>query len=375
MLPLADIRIVAVEQFGAGPFGTMQLADLGAEVIKIEDPSVGGDVGRYVPPFAEDGSSLFFESFNRGKRSVTLDLRTAGGRRRFEELVRDADAVFSNLRGDQPAKLRLRYADLAEVNPRIVCVSLSGFGNTGPRAAQGAYDATIQALAGWMSVTGGPEEPPTKSGLSLVDFAGGYVAAIGLLAAVWRARREGTGGDVDLSLFETALSLLTYMATWNASRGWVAQRMADSSHQTVIPFQMFPAADGFLVVACAKESLWRKLCGALGRPQLAEDERFADMAARNRNRAELLAELESAFAERGVGEWIEALTAAGVPCGPVNDIAAALADEQAQARGSVAEYDHPVLGSVRTVAAPYGPALTREPARAPLLGEHEGGSA
>jgi crotonobetainyl-CoA:carnitine CoA-transferase CaiB-like acyl-CoA transferase len=371
MLPLADLRIVAVEQFGAGPFGTMQLADLGAEVIKIEDPSVGGDVGRYVPPFAEDGSSLFFESFNRGKRSVALDLRTEEGRARFEELVRDADAVFSNLRGDQPAKLRLRYADLAEVNPQIVCVSLSGFGNTGPRAAQGAYDATIQALAGWMSVTGGPEEPPTKSGLSLVDFAGGYVAAIGLLAAVWRARREGTGGDVDLSLFETALSLLTYMATWNASRGWVAQRMADSSHQTVIPFQMFPAADGFLVVACAKESLWRKLCDALGQPGLAEE--FPDFATRTRRRDELVARLKDAFAQRGVGEWIDVLTAAGVPCGPVNDIDAALADEQARARGSVVEYDHPVLGTVRTAAAPYGAALTREPARAPLLGEHEGG--
>ena len=134
MLPLADLRIVAIEQFGAGPFGTMQLADLGADVVKVEDPSVGGDVGRYVPPFAENGSSLFFESFNRGKRSVTLDLRSAEGREAFEELVRDADAVFSNLRGDQPARLRLRYEDLAVINPRIVCVSLSGFGNTGPRA-------------------------------------------------------------------------------------------------------------------------------------------------------------------------------------------------------------------------------------------------
>jgi len=373
MLPLADLRVVAVEQFGAGPFGTMQLADLGADVIKIEDPAVGGDVGRYVPPFAQDGNSLFFESFNRGKRSVALDLREPGGRRAFEALVRDADAVFSNLRGDQPAKLGLRYADLAEVNPAIVCVSLSGFGTTGARAGQGAYDATIQALAGWMSVTGGPDEPPTKSGLSLVDFAGGYVAAIGLLAAVWRARRDGTGCDVDLSLFETALSLLTYMGTWNASRGWVAQRMPDSSHQTVIPFQMFPATDGFLVVACAKEALWRKLCDALGQPELADDERFADFAARSRNRDALAARLKDAFAERGVAEWMEVLTAAGVPCAPVNDLEAALADEQTRARGSVVEYDHPILGRVRTVASPFGTDLTREPTRAPLLGDHERG--
>jgi crotonobetainyl-CoA:carnitine CoA-transferase CaiB-like acyl-CoA transferase len=368
-LPLSDLRIVAVEQFGAGPFGTMQLADLGADVVKVEDPSVGGDVGRYVPPYAQDGSSLFFESFNRGKRSVTLDLRSAEGRQAFEDLVRDADAVFSNLRGDQAAKLRLRYDDLKGVNPRIVCVSLSGFGNTGPRADQGAYDATIQALTGWMSVTGGPDEPPTKSGLSMVDFSGGYVAAIGLLGGVWRARRDGAGCDVDVSLFETALALLTYMGTWNASRGWTARRMADSSHQTVIPFQMFAAADGFLVVACAKESLWRKLCDALERPELPADERFADMTARNQHRDELLVLLKDAFASRPVADWIERLTAAGVPCGPVNDIDAALADEQAQSRGSVVEYDHPVLGSVRTVASPFGRELTRTPVRGPLLGE------
>lgn len=371
MLPLADLRIVAVEQFGAGPFGTMQLADLGADVIKVEDPSVGGDVGRYVPPFARDGDSLFFESFNRSKRSVALNLRAPDGRRRFEELVRDADAVFSNLRGDQPERLRLHYADLKEINPRIVCVSLSGFGNTGPRAAEGAYDATIQALAGWMSVTGGPEEPPTKSGLSLVDFAGGYVAAIGLLAAVWRARRDHIGCDVDLSLFETALALLTYMATWNASRGWVAQRMPDSSHQTVIPFQMFAATDGFLVVACAKDSLWRKLCYALGQPDLAEDERFATIAARQESRDVVLARLKKAFAERGVEEWVQTLNKAGVPCAPVNDINAALADKQALARGAVVSYEHPALGEVRTVASPYRPELTREPGRGPLFGESE----
>jgi crotonobetainyl-CoA:carnitine CoA-transferase CaiB-like acyl-CoA transferase len=371
MLPLADLRVIAVEQFGAGPFATMQLSDLGADVIKIEDPSVRGDVGRYVPPFAEGESSLFFESFNRNKQSVALDLRTPDGRREFEGLVRDADAVFSNLRGDQPAKLGLRYADLAHVNPAVVCVSLSGFGMSGPRASQGAYDATIQALAGWMSVTGGPDGPPTKSGLSLVDFSGGYVAAIALLAAVWRARRDGTGCDVDLSLFETALALLTYMGTWTASEGWVAQRMANSAHQTVIPFQMYPAADGWLVVACAKEALWRKLCVALGQPELADDERFGTFAARRQNREVLDGRLTEAFAQRGVQDWIDVLTAAGIPCSPVNDIASALADEQAEARGSLVEYEHPTLGSVRTVASPFGVELTREPERAPLLGEHE----
>jgi crotonobetainyl-CoA:carnitine CoA-transferase CaiB-like acyl-CoA transferase len=351
--PLADVRVVAVEQFGAGPWGTLQLADLGADVIKIEDPSVGGDVGRYVPPFTEATSSLFFESFNRNKRSVTLDLRSSEGRGVFEDLVRGSDAVFSNLRGDQPAKLRLRYEDLREVNPRIVCVSLSGFGTTGPRAGEGAYDVTIQALAGWMAVTGGPETPPTKSGLSLVDFAAGYVAAIGLLGGVWRARRNGVGSDVDVSLSETALSLLNYMGAWTASRGWEARRMDDSAHQTIVPFQAFPASDGWLVVACAKEDMWRRFCSAIGRDELATHERFATFTLRDRHRDELLTLLGETLGSRSVADWIEALGEARVPAAPVNDLDAALADPQAEARGAVVDYVHPVLGAVRMAGSPY----------------------
>jgi crotonobetainyl-CoA:carnitine CoA-transferase CaiB-like acyl-CoA transferase len=370
MLPLADMRVIALEQFGAGPWGTMQLADLGAEVIKIEDPAVGGDVARHVPPFHERGSSLFFETFNRKKRSIPLDLRNGDGRRVFERLVRRADAVFSNLRGDQPAKLRIQYADLAEFNPRIVCVSLSGFGATGPRASEGAYDATIQALAGWMSVTGGPTEPPTKSGVSLVDFSAGYVAAIALMAAIWQARRDGQGRDVDLSLFETALALLTYMGTWTASRDWTAQRVPDSAHQTVVPFQMFRAADGWLVVACAKESLWRSLCEAVGLPELSRDPRFIDFSARAKNREIVTQLLNDAFAARDTAAWLEVLALRGVPCAPVNTIEEALADDQTVAREALLSYTHPILGRVAMVGSPLGKALTDQtPQRAPMLGE------
>jgi crotonobetainyl-CoA:carnitine CoA-transferase CaiB-like acyl-CoA transferase len=349
----------------------MQLADLGAEVIKIEDPAVRGDIGRAVPPFQMDGSSLYFESFNRNKRSLALDLRKPEARAVLEDLVRGSDALFSNLRGDLPAKLRLRYDDLKHANPRVVCVSLSGFGMTGPRAGEGAYDATIQGLAGWMSVTGGPEDPPTKSGLSLVDFSAGYLGAIAVLAGVWRARRDGVGGDADLSLFETALSLLTYMGTWSASKGWEAQRMPRSAHQTVVPFQAFEAVDGWLVVACPKERLWRSLCNALGEPELADDERFADLVARDRNRDILIPLLQGAFRRRTVAEWIDLLGAHGVPCAPVNDIARALSDPQAAARGAVVEYEHPALGPVRTVDSALRLDGPREPLeRAPFLGEH-----
>lgn len=369
-LPLADVRIVAIEQYGAGPWGTMQLADLGAEVIKIEDPSVGGDVGRYVHPFQEGESSLFFETFNRNKRSVSLDLRHAEARRVFEDLVAGADAVFSNLRGDQPAKLGLRFADLERVNPKIVCCSLSGFGTTGPRAAEGAYDYTMQGLAGWQSVTGDPDAPPTKSGLSLVDFCGGYVAALAIVAGVWHARREGRGSDVDLALFEVALAQLTYLGTWVASRDYEPVRRANSAHQSIVPFQNFATADGWLVVACPKQSLWQRLCDTAGRPELAADARYASFADRYANRDDLLEALEQIFVTRTTAEWLDLLAPAGVPCAPVNDLVDALKDEQVAARGGLVEIEHPVLGLVRQVASPFRFEGVELPtARGPLRGE------
>jgi crotonobetainyl-CoA:carnitine CoA-transferase CaiB-like acyl-CoA transferase len=370
LLPLADIRVLAFEQFGAGPWGTLQLADLGAEVIKVEDPVAHGDVGRYVPPFAEGEDSLFFEAFNRNKRSISLDLRRSEARGVLEDLVRGSHAVYSNLRGDQPAKLGLTYERLKDVNPKIVCCSLSGFGMTGPRAAEGGYDYMMQGLAGWMSLTGDPEGPPTKSGLSLVDLSGGYVSAIALLAGVWRARRDGVGCDCDVSLFETALHELCYVGVWAASRGYVPPRRRNSAHPSIVPFQNFATADGFLVVACPKEKFWRSLCNALGQPELAADERFADFAARDRNRDELLAILDAAFAKRGSADWLELLTASGVPCAPVNEVAEAFDDPQARARGAVVSAEHPALGTVRQVASPLRLGDEAPVKRAPFRGEH-----
>ena len=352
--PLADVRIVSVEQYGAGPWGTMQLSDLGAEVIKIEDPAVGGDVARYVPPFQEGESSLFFEAFNRGKRSVSLDLKKEAGRAVFEDLVRCSDAVFSNLRGDQPDRLRLRYADLQGVNPTIVCCSLSGFGTTGPRASEGAYDYTIQGLAGWQAITGDPDGPPVKSALSLVDFCGGYVAALAIVAGVWRARRDGRGADVDLSLFEVALAQLNYIGTWVASRGYEPVRRRNSAHQSLVPFQTFATADGWLVVACPKQSLWEQLCTAIERPDLAAaDGPYATFTERGRNRDALLAELEAVFAARTTAKWLEALVPARVPCAPVKSVQDALDDQQVHARAAVADYEHAVLGRVSAPASPF----------------------
>ncbi len=369
--PLADVRVIALEQYGAGPWATLQLADLGAEVIKIEDPAAGGDVGRYVPPFQEGEDSLFFETFNRNKKSVSLDLRHPDARGVLEDLVSVSDVLFSNLRGDQPKRLRLTYDDLRHANPRLVCCSLSGFGTDGPRAAEGGYDYMIQGLAGWMSLTGEPDSPPTKSGLSLVDLSAGYAAAIAVLAGLWRARRDGVGCDCDVSLFETALHELMYVGTWTATKGYTPPRRGNSAHPSVVPFQNFETADGWIVVACPKQKFWERLCDVLGRRDLAAEPRFADFEARDRNREELLPILEAAFRERPAAEWLAVLGEAGVPSAAVNDVAAALADGQAAARGAVVEIEHPRLGTVRQVATPLRLSGSEPPLRpAPGRGEH-----
>jgi crotonobetainyl-CoA:carnitine CoA-transferase CaiB-like acyl-CoA transferase len=370
MKPLADVRIIAIEQYGAGPFGSLHLADLGAEVIKIEDPSSGGDVSRYVPPQAEGEDSIFFETFNRNKRSITLNMYTPEGRAVFEDLVKESDAVYSNLRGDVPAKMRIRYKDLKHLNPAIVCVSLSGFGMTGPRATEPGYDYVLQGLAGWMSITGDPAGPPTKSGLSMVDYSGGFVAAISLLAGLHASRRDGVGGDSDVSLFDTALTLLTYLAAWNLNGDFVPKRIANSAHPSLVPFQNFQVADGWIVVACAKEKFWKRLAVGIDRPELAQDDRFKTFADRRENSEELLKILEEVLLAHTSEHWISTLSEAGVPVGPVLDVEQALKDPHTIARGLIVETDHPRFGRVRQLASPvnFGD-IPPEYRRAPILNE------
>lgn len=353
MRPLEDIRVIAIEQYGAGPYGSLQLADLGAEVIKIEDPNTGGDVSRYVPPFQEGEDSLFFEAFNRNKRSIALDISTPEGRSVFEDLVAESDAVYSNLRGDVPGKLEIRYEDLAHINPAIVCVSLSGFGMTGPRSSEPGYDYIMQALVGWMSLTGEADGPPTKSGLSLVDFSAGYVAAITLLAGIHAARRDGVGMDCDLSLYDVAVALLNYPATWNLTAGWEPARLSRSAHPSLVPFQLFRGGDEeWFMLACAKEKFFRRVCDVIGRPDLPDDERFSDFTARNEHREDIIAILDEAFAARSASDWVEVLADAGVPAAPVQDLGEALTDEHTVARNLIVKTDHPRFGTVRSVATP-----------------------
>jgi crotonobetainyl-CoA:carnitine CoA-transferase CaiB-like acyl-CoA transferase len=367
---LHGLRILAVSQFGAGPFGTQLLADLGAEVIKIEDPGVGGDVARHVGPYAASGDSLYFQSFNRGKKSIALDLKHPDGQAVLRDLVRVSHAVYNNLRGDLPAKLGLTYAALADVNPAVVCCSLSGFGATGPRAAEPAFDYLIQGYAGWMTLTGEPDGPPGKCGVSVVDFAGGYASMAALLAGLWEAQRSGRGRDIELSLLDTAVSMLSYFAIWALNRDWQAARVEDSGHQSLVPAQNFPTRDGWIVVFCNKEKFWQALVDALELPELARDRRFATFPDRLANKPALVPVLKARFAERTTAEWLDRLRGR-VPCAPVNTLAQALEDEQVLARGMILEVDHPDFGPLREVASPIRTAgAVTTPAPAPRLGQH-----
>jgi crotonobetainyl-CoA:carnitine CoA-transferase CaiB-like acyl-CoA transferase len=351
MKPLQDVRVLALEQYGAGPFGSLQLADLGADVIKIEDPSSGGDVGRYVVPQQEGEDSIFFETFNRNKRSIGLDITSEAGRAVFEDLVRVSDIVYSNLRGDVPAKLGILYADLKHLNPKVVCCSLSGFGMTGPRSSEPAYDYVLQGLTGWMDLTGEPSGPPTKSGLSVVDYAGGLVAATTMLAALHAAQRDGIGVDCDLSLYDTAMSMLTYPAAWALNGDYVPARTHHSAHPSIVPFQAFQSKDGWIVIACPKEKFFVRLAEVVGMPELAHDSRFMGFAARRKNSMELVDILERLLATRTSEDWLDRLHRAAVPCGPVNTVLEALEDPQAAARNLIVSTEHPRFGRVSQVAS------------------------
>jgi crotonobetainyl-CoA:carnitine CoA-transferase CaiB-like acyl-CoA transferase len=352
-LPLSSLRILAFTQLGAGPYAMMLLGDLGAEIIKVEDPVTGGDEARTVPPHAdrEARDGLYYQSLNRNTKSLTLDLRAPAARDVLHRLVARADAVYNNLRGDLPAKLGLDYAALRNANPCIVCCALTGFGRTGPRAADPAYDYLLQAQAGFMSVTGEPDGPPVKCGISVVDFSGGILSALALLIGILRARETGLGCDVDVSLLDTAISMLNYYAVWNLNRGWQPQRLASSAHQSLVPSQSFRTRDGYVVIMCMKEKFWRRLCERLGLGSLAEDSRYRTFADRLVNRETLIPLLEAEFARRTTDDWLGVLRG-HVPVAPVYSVEEALRDEQVAAREMIVEVLHPLFGRIRETGSP-----------------------
>ena len=371
MLPLEGVRILAVEQYGAGPFGTMFLADQGAEVIKIENPNDGGDMARDVGPYYfAPGDSLFFHSFNRNKKSLTLDLGRAEGQAVLHDLVRSADAVACNLRGDVPGKLGLTYDDLKAHNPMIVCAQLTGYGRTGPRASWPGFDYLMQAEAGYFSVTGEPGSAPARFGLSIVDTMSGLALAYALLAALTGARTAGVGRDIDVSLFDIALSNTIYLATWYLNEGVVQDRLPRSAHPSLTPCQLYPTADGWIYLMCNKEKFWPALCRAFGRPEWAVDPRFRTFKERLANRDLVTGLLDEELARRTTREWLDVF-AGEVPAAPINDIGEALENPFVTEEGRLQTLRHPSAGDYRMVAPPVRCPGDDAPARpAPALGAH-----
>lgn len=370
-LPLKGIRILSVEQYGAGPYGTMLLADLGAEVIKIEDPSRGGDVSRSVGPYMlGEGDSEFFQTFSLGKKSVTLDLKSADGRAQFETLVKSADAVANNLRGDQPEKLGLTYEALKAVNPKIVCAHLSAYGRKSERAAWPGYDYLMQAEAGFMAMTGEPDGPPVRFGLSMVDFHTGSHMATALLAGLLGASRSGEGCDLDVCLFDTALHQLSYPATWYLNQGHVTGRLPRGAHPSIAPSQLVKTKDGWGLLMCQTPKFWGLWCQLTG-SQLGEDSRFATIPARRNNLAALSDAVDQAMMAKTTSEWLDVL-GGSVPFAPVLNIGEALDSDYVAHVEMTAKVDHPEASDgVRTLSSPFRingvrPSLTR----APKMGEH-----
>ena len=351
-LPLAGLKVLAVEQYGAGPFGTSYLADLGAEVVKIENHKDGGDVSRQIGPhFFGPGDSHFFQTFNRNKKSVTLDLKHPEGKAAFHALVNGADAVLDNLRGDLPETLGVTYEHLKESNPRIVCAHLSAYGRTGSRKAWPGYDYLMQVEAGHMSLTGEPGQPPARYGLSIVDLMTGLAAAFGLLSGVLSARATGKGMDVDTSLFDVALHNLNYPGTWFLNAGAVTGRTARSGHPSLTPSQLYRTQDGWIFIMCNKEKFWGVLAQALDKPEWATDPDFATFKARLANRERLTRMLDEALMKRTTAQWIEHF-AGKVPASPVYDVAQALENEFVAERGGIAEFRYPNGSAAKMVAAP-----------------------
>ncbi len=369
MLPLAGVKVLAVEQYGAGPFGTMFLADQGAEIIKIENPNDGGDMARGVGPYYfAPGDSQFFHSFNRNKKSLTLDLGGEPGQAVLHDLVATADAVACNLRGDVPNKLGLTYERLKSRNPKIVCAHLTAYGRDGPRKSWPGFDVLMQAEAGYFSVTGEPGGPPARFGLSVVDMMSGLALAYALLAALTDARARGAGRNIDVSLFDLALGNINYLATWYLNEGVVQDRLPRSAHPSLTPCQLYRSADGWIYVMCNKEKFWPALCGAIGKPEWAADSRFRTFAERLENRNLVNEMLDRELAKRSTGEWL-AVFAGSVPAAPILDIGEALDNPFVTESGRIQTLVHPSAGDYRMVAPPVRCEGDDAPARpAPVLG-------
>jgi formyl-CoA transferase len=367
--PLAQVRVLDLTRILAGPYCTMLLGDLGAEVIKIERPGSGDDTRLWGPPFA-GGESAYFLCCNRNKKSVTVNLKSPAGRNLIADLADRSDILVENFLPGTLEEWGLSYETLSRRNPRLVYCSLTGFGQTGPRRDEPGYDIMIQALSGVMSITGEPDGPPTKLGVAISDITAGMFAAQAILAALYARERTGRGDRVETALFDSTLAWLANQGSNYLVSGEIPERRG-SAHPSIVPYQMFAAADQALIVAVGNDAQFVRFCEVIGHPEWSQDDRFATNAQRVRHRETLIPLIASVLATRPATDWIADLEKRGVPCGPVNTIAQAFADPQVAARDMLWEIPHPTIGPLRLAGSPIklaGHSPPRQPP--PRLGEH-----
>ena len=369
--PLRGYRVLTFENFGAGPFGSLYLANLGAEVIKVENREAGGDATRGMGPyFLGPNDSHFFQTFNMNKKSVVLNLKTTEGQAAFRQLVDSAHVVLNNLRGDQPEKLGLDYASLKTANPRILCAHLSAYGRDNERKGWPGYDYLMQAEAGYLHLTGEPGTPPSRMGLSIIDYMTGMTTAVGILAALLGVARDGEGGDIDVSLFDVALHQLSYPGSWYLNEGLVTGRVARSAHPTATPVQLFKTLDGWIFIMCMTDKFWQVLCTLLNRPDLTSHADYATVTARREHRAALTQVLDVVFTQKTTAQWLAQLNGQ-LPAAPVYDLPQALDNPYLETLGMIQPVPHPLKPDFRALSNPIkldGERL--ENRRAPALGEH-----
>ncbi|HSF99592.1 MAG TPA: CoA transferase [Vicinamibacterales bacterium] len=368
--PLAGLTIVDLSRVLSGPYCTMLAADMGARVIKIEHPERGDDTRAWGPPF-HDGESTYYLSVNRNKESLALDFKKKEGRDILDELIARADVVVENFRPGSLERLGLDFASLSAKHPRLIMVSVSGFGQTGPRRTEGGYDAVAQAEGGLMSITGEPNGPAVRLGVAIADIAAGMFAFQGMLLALIARATSGRGQHVDVGLLDSVAALLTYQASRYLATGQSPER-AGNRHLTIAPYDTFDTADGVLVLAVGNDQQWQRFCEALGLESLAADDRFRTNASRVTNYASLQPLVAAALDTLTLESVVATLRKASVPCGAVRSVGEALADPQILARAMVESIDHPALGTIRTLGIPVKMSATpgRVRAHPPRLGEH-----
>ena len=367
--PLAGVRVLDLTRVLAGPFAAMMLGDMGADVIKVEEPGKGDDTRKW-PPFA-GGEATYFLSVNRSKRSLTLNLKAPAGVAILKRLAARSDVIIENFRTGTMDKLGLGYATLRRVNPRLVYCAISGFGESGPEAGRGGYDLVVQGESGLMDITGFSDGPPVKVGTSVADLVSGMAAAHGVVLALLARTRTRRGQKVEISMLDVMASLLTYQAGLYLATGHRPTRRGNA-HPSIVPYEVFKAADAYLTLGVANNALWKQCCAALARPELATDSRFDTEAKRVEHRAVLIPLLNEIFGGRDVGDWLKRLEAVGVPAGRIKTVAEVCESEHLKARGMIVRLPHPTAKQVTMLGVPIR--LHATPGAAdtapPLLGQH-----